>query len=112
MSNVMIKHKKCLITIVSLTAMMLDLFIIVSEKCMASWLNILDYDITKTSARYRAVVNDDQVVVVLLQSVDTKDTPLSQLSLCPGVPESDLVFSSVSITKFLIEKVEDEIVYR
>ena len=79
---------------------------------MASSLRILDYDITKSSARYRAVVNDDQVVVVLLQTVDTKDTPVSQLSLCPGVPETDVVFSSSSITKFLIEKVEDEIVYR
>ena len=78
----------------------------------SSSLSILDYDITKSSARYRALVNDDQVVVVHLQSVDTKDTPLSQLSLCPGVPETDVVFSSDSITKFLIEKMEDEIVYR
>ena len=79
---------------------------------MASSFSILDYDITKSSARYRAVINDDQVVVVHLQNVDTKDTPVSQLSLCPGVPETDVVFSSSSITKFLIEKVEDEIVYR
>ena len=77
----------------------------------SSSLSILDYDITKYSARYRAVVNDDQVVVVHLQTVDTKDTPLSQLSLCPGVPEAEVVSYS-SITKFLIEKVEDEIVYR
>ena len=79
---------------------------------MASSLSILDYDITKSSARYRAVVNDDQVVVVHLQSVDTKDTPVSQLSLCPGVLESYMVFSSTSITSMLIEKAEDEIVYR
>ena len=79
---------------------------------MASSFSILDYDITKSSARYKAVINDDQVVVVHLQNVDTKDTPVSQLSLCPGVPETDVVFSSSSITKFLIEKVEDEIVYR
>ena len=79
---------------------------------MASSFSILDYDITKSSARYRAVINDDQVVVVHLQRVDTKDTPVSQLSLCPGVPETDVVFSSSSIDKFLIEKVEDKIVYR
>ena len=79
---------------------------------MASTLSILDYDITKSSSRYRAVINDDQVVVVHLQRVDTKDTPVSQLSLCPGVPETDVVFSSSSINKFLVEKVEDEIVYR
>ena len=58
------------------------------------------------------MINDDQVVVVHLQRVDTKDTPVSQLSLCPGVPETDVVFSPSSIDKFLIEKVEDEIVYR
>ena len=79
---------------------------------MASTLSILDYDITKSSSRYRAVINVDQVVVVHLQRVDTKDTPVSQLSLCPGVPETDVVFSSSTFDKFLIEKVEDEIVYR
>ena len=86
---------------------------LISEKqSMVVSLSILDYDVSKSSARYRGLVNDDQVVVVHLQSVDTKDSPLSQLSLCPGVPETDVVFSSSSVTKFLIEKVEDEIIYR
>ena len=78
-------------------------------------LSILDYDVTKTNVRYKAVINDDQVAVLHLQSVDvdTEDTPdVSQLSLCPGVLESYMVFSSTSINKLLIEKVEDEIVYR
>ena len=80
---------------------------------MASTFTILKYDETKSSARYKAVMNDGQLVVAHLQNVDTlMDAPLSKLSLCPGVPESDVVFSSISITKFLIEKVEDEIAYR
>ena len=90
-------------------------YILFSEEkiqLMVVSLSILDYDASKSSARYRGLVNDDQVVVVHLQSVDTKDSPLSQLSLCPGVPETDVVFSPSSVTKFLIEKVEDEIIYR
>ena len=75
-------------------------------------LSILEYDGTKCSGRYRAVIDGDQATVLQLQSVDTKDSPLSQLSLCPGVPETDVVFSSSSVTKFLIEKVEDDIIYR
>ena len=80
---------------------------------MASTFTILKYDETKSSARYKAVMNDGQLVVAHLQNVDTLlDAPLSQLSLCPGVPESVMGFSSSSITKFLIEKIEDEIIYR
>ena len=78
-------------------------------------LSILDYDQSRTNnVRYRAVINDDQTAVLHLQSVDIKDShqDVSQLSLCPGVLESDVVVTSSSITKFLIEKVEDEIVYR
>ena len=82
-------------------------------RVMASTFTILKYDETKSSARYKAVMKDGQLVVAHLQTVDSLlDAPLSQLSLCPGVPESEVVFSSVSITKFLIEKIEDEIVYR
>ena len=78
-------------------------------------LSILDYDGSRTSnVRYKAVLNDYQVAVLHLQSVDTNLTQhnVSQLSLCPGVLESDVVLSSSSLTKFLIEKVEDEIFYR
>ena len=79
-------------------------------------LTIQDYDVTKTNVRYKAVINDDQVAVLQLHSVDidTEDTPdISQLSLCPGVLESEVPFESCSdSTRFLIEKGEDEIVYR
>ena len=77
-------------------------------------LSILEYDVTKTNVRYKAVINEDQVAVLHLQTVDdVKDTSdVSQLSLCPGVPESDVVFSSSSVTKLLIEKSGDEIVLR
>ena len=76
-------------------------------------LRILDYDESRTNVRYKTVINDAQLAVLHLQTVDTEDTPdVSQLSLCPGVLESELVFPSTSITKFFIEKVEDEIVYR
>ena len=55
---------------------------LISEKqSMVVSLSILDYDVSKSSARYRGLVNDDQVVVAHLQSVDTKESPLSQLSL-------------------------------
>ena len=75
--------------------------------------SIESYDSRKSNVRYKAVINDDQVAVLHLQSVDTENTPdVSQLSLCPGVLESYMVFSSTSITKLLIEKAEDEIVYR
>ena len=51
-------------------------------------LTILDYDETKTSARYRAVINEDKIAVLHLQTVDTEDTPdVSQLSLCQGILE-------------------------
>ena len=76
-------------------------------------LSILDYDENWSSGRYKAVINNHQMTVLHLQTVDTKDTPdVSQLSLCPGVMEADVVTPSSSITKFLIEKADDEIVYR
>ena len=81
-------------------------------------LSIVDYDETKTNARYRAVINEDKIAVLQLQTVDTEDTPVSQLSLCSGIMESDVqqFLSSSSTTNYLvqlfIEKVNDDIVYR
>ena len=82
-------------------------------------LSILDYDENKTNGRYRAVISEDKVAVLHLQSVDTEDTPdVSQLSLCPGVLESNILqlISSSSATNYLvqffIEKIDDKIVYR
>ena len=78
----------------------------------------MDYDETKTNARYRAVINEDKIAVLQLQTVDTEDTPVSQLSLCSGIMESDVLqfLSSSSTTNYLvqlfIEKVNDDIVYR
>ena len=80
-------------------------------------LTILDYDETKTNGRYRAVINEDKIAVLQLQSVYTEET-VSKLSLCSGVLESNVLqlLSSSSTTnylvKFLIEKVNDDIVYR
>ena len=83
-------------------------------------LTILDYDENKTDGRYRAVINEDKIAVLQLQSVDTdSNSDLSQLSLCPGVLESNvlqLLSSSLSTTNYLvqlfIEKVDNDIVYR
>ena len=81
-------------------------------------LTILDYDETKTNGRYRAVINEDKIAVLQLQSVDTKNTSASKMSLCSGVLESNVLqlLSSSSTTnylaQFLIEKVKDDIVYR
>ena len=85
-------------------------------------LSILDYDESRTNVRYKAVINDAQLAVLHLQSVDTEDTSdVSQLSLCPGVLESEILpllsQSQVSTTTtaclmFLIEKLEEQIVYR
>ena len=86
-------------------------------------LRILGYDETKinNNVRYKAVINDDQLAVLHLQSVDTKDTSdVSELSLCPGVLESEVLHllsqSPVSNTlvcvMFLIEKLQTDIVYR
>ena len=76
-------------------------------------LTVLDYEETKTNGRYRAVINDAQLVVLHLQSVDMKDTQsdVSQLSLCPGVLESE-VLETNNVSKLLIEKVGAEIVFR
>ena len=81
-------------------------------------LTILDYDENKTNGRYRAVINEDKIAVLHLQRVDTKNTSVSQLSLCPGVLESNVLqlISSSSATNYLvqffIEKIDDKIVYR
>ena len=81
-------------------------------------LSILDYDETKNNGRYKAVINEDKIAVLQLQSVDTEDTPVSQLYLCSGVLESEVLqlLTSSSTTnyliQFLIEKINDEIVYR
>ena len=81
-------------------------------------LTILDYDPSQNNGRYRAVVNEDKVAVLHLRSVDTKDTPVSQLSLCPGVLESEvlqLLSTSIetnNLLQFFIEKIGDDIVYR
>ena len=78
-------------------------------------LSVLDYDGSRTSGRWRAMVNDDQVTVLHLQSVAVRDTPVSHLSLCPGVKETDVhgIFSqTITDNLVLIEKEEEDIVYR
>merc|ERR1712020_759380 len=84
-------------------------------------LRILGYDESRTNVRYKTVINDAQLAVLHLQTVDTEDTPdVSQLSLCPGVLESEILpllsQSQVSTTTlcamFLIEKLETGFVYR
>ena len=75
-------------------------------------LSIENYDLRKTNVRYKAVINEDQLAVLHLQTVDTEDSSdVSQLCFCPGVPEVDL-FGSPAIEKLLIEKSGDEIVFR
>ena len=84
--------------------------------------SIANYDLRKTNVRYKAVINDAQLSVLHLQRVDTEDTQpdVSQLSLCPGVLETEVLprlsLSSLSTTTvcamFLIEKLEEQIVYR
>ena len=76
-------------------------------------LTVLGYDETKTNGRYKAVINDAQLAVLHLQSVDMKDTPpdVSRLFLCPGVLESE-VLETNNVSKLLIEKVGAEIVFR
>ena len=84
-------------------------------------LTILDYEETKTNGRYRAVINDVQLAVLHLQSVDTEDNQpdVSQLFLCPGVLESEILpllsqslSNPLACSLFLIEKVEDQFMYR
>ena len=92
------------------------------HKVSGERLSILDYDESRTNVRYKAIINDDQLAVLHLQSVGTKDThqDVSQLSLCPGTLESEVLpllsQSSLSTTTvcamFLIEKLEEQIVYR
>ena len=83
-------------------------------------LTILEYEENKTNGRYRAVINEDKIAVLHLQSVDIKDTSVSKLSLCPGVLESEVlnllsqspVSSSLACSLFIIEKVEDRFMFR
>jgi len=88
-------------------------------------LSILDYNEENkrtNNVRYRAVINDDQTAVLHLQSVDIKDShqDVSQLSLCPGILESEVlqllsqapVSNTLVCVLFLIEKLQQEIVYR
>ena len=78
----------------------------------------MDYDETRTNGRYRAVINEDKIAVLQLQSIDTEDTSVSKLSLCPGVLESNVLqlLSTTNSTDYLvqvfIEKVDEDIVYR
>ena len=82
-------------------------------------LGILEYDGTKSSGRYRAVIDGDQATVLHLQSVDTKAVPVSDLALCPGLLETELLellsqspTTSLACIMFLIERVEEDICYR
>ena len=81
-------------------------------------LSIVDYDETRTNGRYRAVINEDKIAVLQLQSIDTEDTSVSKLVLCPGVLESNVLqlLSTTNSTDYLvqvfIEKVDEDIVYR
>ena len=84
-------------------------------------LTVLDYNEGKTNGRYRAVINDAQLAVLHLQRVDTEDTlpDVSQLYLCPGVLESEVLpllsqslSNPLACSMFLIEKVEDQFMYR
>ena len=81
-------------------------------------LSIENYDLRKTNVRYKAVINEDQLAVLHLQTVDTEDSSdVSQLSLCPGVPESELqdVVSQLLINnlgQIIIEAVDDKVVFR
>ena len=75
-------------------------------------LSILEYDEKKINGRYKALINEDKIAVLQLQTVETEDfLDVSQLSLCPGVLESE-VLETNDVSKFLIEKVEEEIVFR
>ena len=81
-------------------------------------LTILDYDLAQNNGRYKAVVNEDKVAVLHLQTVDTQDTPISQLYLCPGVEESEVLqllspsIETNNLVQFFIEKIGEDIVYR
>ena len=81
-------------------------------------LSILEYDDSRNNGRYMAVINEDKVAVIQLQTVETADTSVAKLSLCVGLPESNVLqLLSTSSTKhflvqFYIEKVDDDIVYR
>ena len=81
-------------------------------------LTILDYDHIKTSGRYRAVINEDKVAVLQLQTVDVRNIPVSQVSLCPGITESEFLqflcdcIDKTDLVQLFIEKVDDKVVYR
>ena len=75
--------------------------------------SIENYDLRKTNMRYKAVINDAQLAVLHLQSVNIENTQsdVFQLSLCRGAIEGDFS-GSAAIEKLLIEKAGDEIVLR
>ena len=82
-------------------------------------LSILEFDEEKINGRFRALFNEDKVAVLQLHTIETEDTPLSQLSLCPGVLESEVLVAlshslanSLACSLFLIEKAEERIMYR
>ena len=77
-------------------------------------LNVLHDNVIKCGVRYRTIVNDDQLAVLQLQSVGPKEPHHDVAQLCPGVAESRVLRtpSVTSVAKFLIERVENEIVYR
>ena len=83
-------------------------------------LSILEFDNKNINGRFRALINEDEVVIIQIQTVKTADTPdVSQLSLCPGVLESEVLVAlsqslanSLSCSLFLIEKAEERIMYR
>ena len=81
-------------------------------------LTILDYYLAQNNGRYKAVVNEDKVAVLHLQTVDTQHTPISQLYLCPGVEESEVLqllspsIETNNLVQFFIEKIGEDIVYR
>ena len=79
-------------------------------------LSVLDYEEKKTNGRYRAVINEDKVAVIQLHHLQTFEA-VSELSLCSGVLESNVLqlLSTSSIdclVQLLIEKVDDNIIYR
>ena len=83
-------------------------------------LSILEYDDKKTNGRFRALINEEKVAVIQLQTFETADTPdVSQLSVCPGVLESEVLVAlsqslanSLACSLFLIDNAEDRVTYR
>ena len=83
-------------------------------------LSILEYDEKKINGRFKALINEEKIAVLQVQTVETEDTPdVSQLSLSPGVLESEVLVAlsqslanSLACSLFLIDKAEDRVTYR